>query len=93
MRGGSWVPVVAAPVRSGLSPRARGKLESRETVAHNARSIPACAGEARSSLATPPWWRVYPRVRGGSLPLALLARLLMGLSPRARGKPVAPSSA
>ena len=50
-------------------------------------SIPACAGEASSSVCCPPSPAVYPRVCGGSLGVPVAPGRPGGLSPRVRGKP------
>ncbi len=50
-------------------------------------SIPASAGEPRTRTRTPSPTAVYPRVCGGTLPLAWVSGTLRGLSPRLRGNP------
>ena len=52
------------------------------------RSIPACAGEAVGGRPTKPGPTVYPRVCGGSCPMAGRWTFRGGLSPRVRGKPL-----
>ena len=86
VRGGSWVPVAAAPARSGLSPRARGKLHRALGAYAETGSIPACAGEAAACPSVIVRTEVYPRVRGGSGDSFQQVRVTEGLSPRARGK-------
>ena len=70
----------------GLSPRGRGKLLDLYSNPHASRSIPAWAGETRSSHSTPKTHQVYPRVGGGNeLQIETIA-VSAGLSPRGRGK-------
>ena len=71
----------------GLSPRVRGKRVFPEGDRYWARSIPACAGEARNGLPGRRQRRVYPRVCGGSLSGKHMLPPDDGLSPRVRGKP------
>ena len=49
-------------------------------------SIPACAGEAAAFLCPQGLAEVYPRVCGGSAAAARRRSLMLGLSPRVRGK-------
>ena len=60
------IPVLGASLVSGLSPRLRGDLRSRDGSLRYARSIPAPAGEP----AGPPGYAggrwVYPRACGGT---------------------------
>ena len=71
----------------GLSPRVRGNLRHRVSVALVNRSIPACAGEPYSHGGGE--WRVqvYPRVCGGTFRLVHHSETINGLSPRVRGNP------
>ena len=69
----------------GLSPRVRGNLILSDSCTFRDRSIPACAGEPRSTHWTQVPCRVYPRVCGGTVrprPPVIPAE---GLSPRVRG--------
>ena len=69
----------------GLSPRVRGnqvRAMSREV---RERSIPACAGEPRMTVARGCGWWVYPRVCGGTRQEEADRKLTAGLSPRVRG--------
>ena len=50
-------------------------------------SIPACAGEPIIAGVDSFIGAVYPRVCGGTLPLAPVAVAICGLSPRVRGNP------
>ena len=71
----------------GLSPRVRGNRGATHQHLPLRRSIPACAGEPRSSASG--WLNpsVYPRVCGGTPISCSLAYPLYGLSPRVRGNP------
>ena len=71
----------------GLSPRGRGNLDDGARHFPQRGSIPAWAGEPRSGRATRIGCRVYPRVGGGTRPIAPYAQVMWGLSPRGRGKP------
>ena len=71
----------------GLSPRGRGKHLDSEADAAAQGSIPAWAGETRSSRPTMKRRWVYPRVGGGNLSRFPRATRSGGLSPRGRGKP------
>ena len=69
----------------GLSPRVRGNhflWRFRRPVVG---SIPARAGEPRTSIGTLTWRRVYPRACGGTVLARIRAYAGMGLSPRVRG--------
>ena len=86
MGGGNQIQHSIQAAQEGLSPRGRGKPHHRDGQWDYRRSIPAWAGETRSSTT---WTRptaVYPRVGGGNenLPEEWNGRL--GLSPRGRGK-------
>ena len=52
------------------------------------RSIPACAGAPTVEIAQLRRYRVYPRVRGGTVPGLVVIYETVGLSPRARGHPI-----
>ena len=81
--------IVCRPVRvEGLSPRVRGKHPGAFSPVSQARSIPACAGEAGSAGGAGSWGRVYPRVCGGSSASYQSCAAISGLSPRVRGKRV-----
>ena len=69
----------------GLSPRVRGNLLHFQNAADDFRSIPACAGEPKSTLTERAVERVYPRVCGGTADAAWLRPHMWGLSPRVRG--------
>ena len=72
-------------MRQGLSPRVRGNrgLTNSNTVSLG--SIPACTGEPHAHLALDFRRRVYPRVYGGTGPIASGRARASGLSPRVRG--------
>ena len=79
----------AIPVLSdvSLSPRVRGNPSVGVLPCRVRRSIPACAGEPRSSDTPSHTWSVYPRVCGGTSPQQRDAVDGAGLSPRVRGNP------
>ena len=74
-----------APCRMGLSPRGRGSRLAASPCAEPRGSIPAWAGEPRSSRRQWDMRRVYPRVGGGAYPPPPSWRECPGLSPRGRG--------
>ena len=71
----------------GLSPRVRGNLCRADRHDEHLGSIPACAGEPRSSGHNPSYERVYPRVCGGTSQTGFQMSGRPGLSPRVRGNP------
>ncbi len=93
VRGGNLRRDRAVNYLDGLSPRARGKLWLETWRKMLLGSIPACAGE--TGVCSLAFFRstVYPRVRGGNAALLSLSTLDVGLSPRARGKPLSPGRA
>ena len=76
--------------RSGLSPRGRGKPMPNTLSSSTARSIPAWAGETRQRSLYRQSIRVYPRVGGGNRAYTACVERKGGLSPRGRGKRLAP---
>ena len=70
---------------AGLSPRMRGNRWYRLVAENRKRSIPAYAGEPQSGGTGQPSRWVYPRVCGGTRPVARLRGGNDGLSPRMRG--------
>src|SRR5271165_646264 len=84
-RGGTAHSPQVAQGALGLSPRARGNGASGICCASPQGSIPASAGERRSSARRALKHRVYPRERGGTRDFVRPPRISMGLSPRARG--------
>ena len=91
--GGSADALDANSANDGLSPRVRGKHPSPSAALRCARSIPACAGEARQAAGVADAMVVYPRVCGGSLGPHAATMRAAGLSPRVRGKPAAARAA
>ena len=75
----------------GLSPRVRGKPPVRLRLGFVRGSIPACAGEARHFGLVHWGLEVYPRVCGGSATGNPAYPNNAGLSPRVRGKRLAPT--
>ena len=84
--GGSEGLVCPYPDAAGLSPRVRGKRPCKRQSPTAPRSIPACAGEAAVAVILTILTTVYPRVCGGSRPVAPSSAPSSGLSPRVRGK-------
>ena len=76
----------AAP-SDGLSPRLRGNQVAFAIRAPAHRSIPAPAGEPRSSPRAQVASPVYPRACGGTLVSTAVGMYVGGLSPRLRGNP------
>ena len=66
VRGGTAKGASALRSRSGLSPRARGNRERRQSADKITGSIPACAGEPGALSVVSAQFGVYPRVRGGT---------------------------
>ena len=85
--GGTPCERVHSTIPSGLSPRVRGNRNAARAGAVSKRSIPACAGEPRttSGMFLRAW--VYPRVCGGTGDARLKRLDQPGLSPRVRGNP------
>ena len=71
----------------GLSPRVRGNRPAIAGHRERRRSIPACAGEPRTTTGCAGHTRVYPRVCGGTGHCGLDGGDCGGLSPRVRGNP------
>ena len=84
--GGSLMAACWRGVSVGLSPRVRGKRQRGGKPLPSLRSIPACAGEAAGGVHRNTRNAVYPRVCGGSVIAADVVALVLGLSPRVRGK-------
>ena len=78
------VPVDASADR-GPSPRVRGSLASRASVAALQGSIPACAGKPASCRAVSAVSRVHPRVCGEAKGNPTISNGARGPSPRVRG--------
>ena len=86
--GGTGSGVGLASGSGGLSPRVRGNRGPRHHWPDESGSIPARAGEPRSTCADTSRHRVYPRACGGTGLGAVDLAVLQGLSPRVRGNPV-----
>ena len=71
--------------QGGLSPRVRGNPMLSRNVTLFSRSIPACAGEPQACHRGHIWYRVYPRVCGGTCQGVGRNAYGRGLSPRVRG--------
>ena len=72
----------------GLSPRGRGNQFGDLWAAKTRRSIPAWAGEPAFAIMMASWFRVYPRVGGGTVAVLSVRARTWGLSPRGRGNPI-----
>ncbi len=87
--GGNWQFPPVQHLGRGLSPQARGKLAQwRSRCAHHG-PIPAGTGETSFSFSILTSCGAYPRRHGGNLRWAKMAGRSRGLSPQARGKPIA----
>ncbi len=75
--------------KAGLSPRARGNLFNAQGQNFVIGPIPASAGEPFQCSGPKLRHRAYPRERGGTAYRARLLFAKAGLSPRARGNPLA----
>jgi len=87
MRGGTQCRAEAVAADGGLSPHARGNPLRSTCTAQKWGPIPACAGEPCKCQSLRTWARAYPRMRGGTRAKAPIKRMLLGLSPHARGNP------
>ena len=76
------------PRRFGLSPRGRGNRLLLGVGVKTVRSIPAWAGEPVLLEQPTAFFKVYPRVGGGTVSRAPVCVASWGLSPRGRGNPV-----
>ena len=85
--GGTMVTPPPRNANPGLSPRVRGNRRRPGPVGWPGWSIPACAGEPTTAIGTAGICQVYPRVCGGTRPLAYVLGNWQGLSPRVRGNP------
>ncbi len=89
MRGGTLIDVNRKSPELGLSPHARGNPLQHRAQLPPVGPIPACAGEPpRGSCARRPA-RAYPRMRGGTVLSCCTCNGVVGLSPHARGNPLA----
>ena len=85
MRGERCVDSGRLHRENGSSPHARGTLNTRPAVARHRRFIPACAGNANTSLIIRSRMPVHPRMRGERSALHSAGRVDYGSSPHARG--------
>ncbi len=85
VRGGTPNKTVYGSCAKGLSPRARGNPAMPDPVTGLIGPIPACAGEPGIGFPFDGADGAYPRVRGGTYPIADFDVRGPGLSPRARG--------
>ncbi len=85
VRGGASAARSASTAQGGPSPRARGSPVGRVSALAGQRSIPACAGEPRTTDHDDASDQVHPRVRGGASRRARDPGAARGPSPRARG--------
>ena len=85
--GGTNNKPMASHIRRGLSPRVRGNRAAGPHQVHPDRSIPAGAGEPRTSGLSRSPCRVYPRGCGGTNTTPTNRIISIGLSPRVRGNP------
>ena len=84
--GGGTAPENAKrPRPPGLSPRRRGNHDARSVRHVSPGSIPAQAGEPRSTSLQGPSRKVYPRAGGGTEVMKVTETGVAGLSPRRRG--------
>ena len=83
--GGTGIAMLLYQSNYGLSPRVRGNLGVGFGRQGEGRSIPACAGEPFHRRPALLIGEVYPRVCGGTPPVAFDLYVPSGLSPRVRG--------
>ena len=83
--GGTQLRERVRSVKQGLSPRVRGNRPEHVGPEPISGSIPACAGEPRTTRSRGTGCRVYPRVCGGTPEEAAASAYTEGLSPRVRG--------
>ena len=72
----------------GSSPRGRGKLADLARSPGERRLIPARAGKTGIGISHRPHWQAHPRAGGENGLLILIALVVLGSSPRGRGKPI-----
>ena len=89
VRGGTTLTLADFLGPGDLSPRARGNHRASLDDMRRIGPIPACAGEPGRPGGTGRHRWAYPRVRGGTDYLAAMRPPDRGLSPRARGNPLA----
>ena len=86
MRGGGENCFSSIKTLAGRSPHARGRLFPQGGSSNWIRSIPACAGEARSFAMGGVNTQVDPRMRGGGTGCGRYPVICRGRSPHARGR-------
>ena len=74
------------PARRGSSPRGRGKPSRSASGSNVVRLIPARAGKTLRSKMRSPWRPAHPRAGGENLKCGCLGVVVLGSSPRGRGK-------
>ncbi len=84
--GGDVLAHLECEVRSGRSPRVRGRPLTEPDITPATRSIPACAGETGSQRRCTDIRRVDPRVCGGDRFDSGIGTCGKGRSPRVRGR-------
>src|SRR5271166_5839683 len=84
-RGGTDTGCTRNQSKMGLSPRGRGNGYRLDPQPKQDGSIPASAGERGTPTPNGPLDGVYPRERGGTVAATWTAKMVSGLSPRARG--------
>ena len=84
-RGGTSITLSVLGRPRGLSPPTRGNRAAFIAIIAIGRSIPAHAGEPKSSPAKTAWDEVYPRPRGGTRMGQMRRSRTTGLSPPTRG--------
>ena len=87
MGGGTFLSYQSSSDDQDLSPRGRGNHVHGPRRKTHGGSIPAWAGEPRSSSGPSCPSKVYPRVGGGTIEESRLYSCCLGLSPRGRGNP------
>ena len=87
VRGENIVSTIMIILGEGTSPRARGKLFHEWVNSMSSRNIPACAGKTQAPTLFGWALSEHPRVRGENLFWVVNFAILIGTSPRARGKP------
>ncbi len=83
--GGTFLETCPLATPSGLSPRLRGNHRKPHGIGGKRRSIPAPAGEPRSTILPSTAREVYPRACGGTGNHCAMPTGVGGLSPRLRG--------
>ena len=87
MRGERFVAVTGCVAILGSSPRTLGTLRPGAWPAQKDRFIPACAGNARSTIGSRPSGSVHPRVGGERMACMAKTPAVVGSSLHTRGTP------